>query len=158
MNIQSFCKTLCNRIGYDYTCYSNLNNKNVIIINRINQTDYDAFLPAFFITWITSSLKTNKHQNKHLQASWNKYGADAFLFEVVEVVDGDKAARTTREQELINEQLDNWKHCFNFKKKTVKKQGPWSSTPEETRKKLCKAMKEFLWLPDNSLQVSHLKY
>lgn len=29
-------------------------------------------------------LRTNKHANKHLQAAWNKYGADAFKFLIVE--------------------------------------------------------------------------
>jgi group I intron endonuclease len=31
-------------------------------------------------------LKRGAHKNPHLQASWNKYGADAFVFEVLEVV------------------------------------------------------------------------
>lgn len=31
-------------------------------------------------------LKRGAHKNPHLQASWNKYGADAFVFEVVEEI------------------------------------------------------------------------
>lgn len=31
-------------------------------------------------------LKRGAHKNPHLQASWNKYGADAFVFEILEVV------------------------------------------------------------------------
>ena len=82
----------------------------------------------------TSSLKNGKHQNKHLQASFNKHGTDAFLFEVIEVVPGDKLARTTREQELIDEQLENWEKCYNFKKKTVvKDRSCWSKSPELTK-------------------------
>ena len=69
-----------------------------------------------------SSLKKNKHQNRHLQASFNKHGADAFLFEVVEVLSGDKTSRTTREQSYIDQELGNWEKCFNFKKKTVEKE------------------------------------
>jgi len=83
------------------------------------------------------SLKKNKHQNKHLQNSFNKYGEDVFLFEVIEVVVGDKTARTTKEQEYINEQieLENWENCFSFKKKTVEKdRSCWSKTPEETKR------------------------
>lgn len=30
-----------------------------------------------------STLRHNKHQNTHLQASWNMYGEDAFLFDVI---------------------------------------------------------------------------
>lgn len=33
-----------------------------------------------------SELKNNKHDNKHLQASFNKYGEEAFSFEVIEHV------------------------------------------------------------------------
>lgn len=67
----------------------------------------------------TSSLRKNKHQNKHLQASWNKHGKDAFLFEVLEVVRGDKLARTTREEFYIQKEIqsDNWENCYNFQKK-----------------------------------------
>lgn len=30
-------------------------------------------------------LKRNVHSNKHLQRAWNKYGKDAFVFEVIEI-------------------------------------------------------------------------
>lgn len=91
----------------------------------------------------SSSLKNNKHQNKHLQASWNKHGADAFLFEVIEVVPGNKTARTTREQFYIDQWKDRWEQCFNFKKKTVEKdRSCWSKSPEKTRKKMSESMKK----------------
>jgi hypothetical protein len=31
-------------------------------------------------------LKTGSHRNKELQADWNEYGADKFVFEILEVV------------------------------------------------------------------------
>ena len=34
-----------------------------------------------------SELRNNRHNNKHLQAAWNKYGAAAFIFVVVEEVE-----------------------------------------------------------------------
>ena len=34
-----------------------------------------------------SELRTGKHNNKHLQAAWNKYGESAFIFVVVEEVE-----------------------------------------------------------------------
>jgi group I intron endonuclease len=34
-----------------------------------------------------SELRTGKHNNKHLQAAWNKYGESAFIFVVLEKVD-----------------------------------------------------------------------
>lgn len=43
--------------------------------------------------WVAhkSTLKRNKHFNQYLQNSWNKYGKDNFIFEVLEIVsDSDK--------------------------------------------------------------------
>jgi len=31
-----------------------------------------------------SMLRNNHHQNQHLQSAWNKYGKDAFVFEVLD--------------------------------------------------------------------------
>lgn len=33
-----------------------------------------------------SGLNRNKHENSYLQAAWNKYGSEAFVFEIVEVI------------------------------------------------------------------------
>jgi group I intron endonuclease len=33
-----------------------------------------------------SDLRRNKHRNRHLQKAWNKYGNEAFVFEILEVV------------------------------------------------------------------------
>jgi group I intron endonuclease len=85
-----------------------------------------------------SSLKKNRHHNKHLQSSFNKNGSDAFIFEVLEVIDGDKILRTTREKELLDEQiqLNNWQNCFNFHKNPIAaEKSCYSKNPEETRKK-----------------------
>lgn len=35
-------------------------------------------------------LNNNKHYNKHLQSSWNKYGSDVFSFELIEETNLDK--------------------------------------------------------------------
>jgi len=100
------------------------------------------------------SLKKQKHHNKHLQHAFNKYGTDAFLFEVIKVVDGDKLARTTCEQTYLDEQKDNWQGCYNIAKKTVNKQGPWSKTPEETRKKHSESTKKMWQDPEHRAKVS----
>ena len=47
-----------------------------------------------------SSLKRGRHVNKHLQSAWNKYGADAFKFSVIEYCDVDQLA--VREQFYID--------------------------------------------------------
>lgn len=48
-----------------------------------------------------SALKHGKHYNRYLQAAWNKYGATAFVFEVLETLD-DPALLVTREQYWID--------------------------------------------------------
>lgn len=37
------------------------------------------------------ALKRNEHKNPRLQAAWNKYGADMFVFEIIEEVPEDRA-------------------------------------------------------------------
>jgi len=48
-----------------------------------------------------SELKSNIHKNKHLQSSWNKYGAGVFVFEVIEYIN-DKDNLLRREQFWID--------------------------------------------------------
>ncbi len=40
----------------------------------------------------TYDLKRGAHKNPKMQAAWNKYGADMFVFEVIETVPADRAA------------------------------------------------------------------
>jgi len=84
----------------------------------------------------SSTLDKRSHHNIHLQHSYHKHGSDAFLFEIIEVVNGKQLNRTLREQYYIDQQVNNWNQCFNIQKKVIRKQGPWSFTPEETRKKI----------------------
>lgn len=48
-----------------------------------------------------SSLSKNKHPNKHLQAAYNKYGENNFVFIIIEHVD-DRSILTEREQYWID--------------------------------------------------------
>ena len=106
-----------------------------------------------------SSLRNNKHCNKHLQASFNKYGENAFVFEVIEVVDGTKLDRTKREQECLNEFLideSKWDLCFNLRKNTIQDQGPWSKNPEVTKAKISKSKKEFYQTKEGKALIQKL--
>ena len=85
------------------------------------------------------TLVARKHHNKHLQHAFDKYGVECFLFEVIEVVsDGSTQARREKEQEHISVCEESWDECYNIAKKVINKQGPWSSTQEETGKKVIK--------------------
>ena len=63
------------------------------------------------------SLSKNKHSNCHLQNSYNKYGKDAFVFEVLEVVNENvKEKLQEKEQVLLDLYWDGCINCYNIKK------------------------------------------
>lgn len=47
-----------------------------------------------------SKLRSNTHDNKHLQASFNKYGRDAFIFEVIRELPIDTLITIIEQEEL----------------------------------------------------------
>lgn len=97
-----------------------------------------------------NALKAGRHSNKFLQADFDKHQSDDFVFEVIEVVVGDKQARTDREQVLISNLFDNCNQCYNMSKNASSSQGrPFSNTPEETRKKMSETAKARLSDPIN---------
>jgi group I intron endonuclease len=56
------------------------------IVNTLNGKRYVGSAKCFVKRWRIhlTGLKHNHHHCRHLQAAWNKYGADAFVFRVVE--------------------------------------------------------------------------
>jgi group I intron endonuclease len=56
-------------------------------------------------------LTNNRHGNQILQDDWNKYGGNAFIFEIVEIVKGKKEALKT-EQEWLNKLYGE--NCYNI--------------------------------------------
>lgn len=87
------------------------------------------------------SLKTGKHSNRFLQADFIKSGTEAFAFEVVEVVEGDKLARTTAEQRYLDEAFDGGKLCYNLRQDATCTQGSMPACSEETKRKIGAANK-----------------
>jgi group I intron endonuclease len=59
-----------------------------------------------------SELRHNKHNNRWLQASWNKHGEQAFVFVVVEEV-LDKTLLLEVENRWLKEHVGK-KHCYNI--------------------------------------------
>lgn len=78
-------------------------------------------------------LRDNTHVSKPMQNSWNKYGEDSFLFEVME--ECEKSVLLQREQYY----LDNLKPQFNYLKVAGSNLGYVPT--EETREKLRKHFK-----------------
>lgn len=59
-----------------------------------------------------SELRNNKHNNKHLQASWVKYGEQSFVFVVVEEL-GDEADILAAENVWLKEHVGK-PYCYNI--------------------------------------------
>lgn len=74
-----------------------------IIRNTINDKIYIGSAVSFKQRFIKhkSDLKLNQHHSIYLQRSWNKYGKDKFIFEIVEYVE-DKTKLIEREQRWLD--------------------------------------------------------
>jgi group I intron endonuclease len=59
-----------------------------------------------------SELRNNKHNNKHLQAAWNKYGEAAFIFAVIKNVE-NKEELLEAENVWLREHVGK-EYCYNI--------------------------------------------
>jgi group I intron endonuclease len=58
------------------------------------------------------ALRQNKHKNPHMQASWNKYGDESFVFEILEQVPDDGNVLAAENKYL--HKFVGRKDCFNI--------------------------------------------
>lgn len=84
------------------------------IINIENAKFYIGSTSVVAARWRkhTRDLRANKHHCPHLQAAWNKYGKDSFVFRVVEVLNSVDALRDA-EQRWLDEHHGSPK-CYNY--------------------------------------------
>ena len=84
-------------------------------------------------------LVENKHINPKLQNAWNSYGADAFVFQVLEVTRFDKQGNVVREQYYLDT-LKPYERTigYNLCAKAAVPPGPHT---KEAREKISKANK-----------------
>ena len=75
-----------------------------IITNIVNGKVYVGSAKSIFSRMACHKyrLSKNKHTNKHLQSSYNKYGGHNFKFDVLELTDVDKKIIQEREEFYIN--------------------------------------------------------
>jgi group I intron endonuclease len=59
-----------------------------------------------------SELRKGKHNNRHLQAAWNKYGEQAFVFVVIEEVE-DRATLLDAENRWLKDHVGK-DYCYNI--------------------------------------------
>lgn len=86
------------------------------------------------------SLRGGYHTNEYLQNSFNKYGEDSFVFEILECVDESKSLDEVRDvEQLYLDKVADWSSCFNSRK-TAQYLNP-SPLSLETRLKMSESRK-----------------
>lgn len=96
------------------------------IVNLVTSAFYVGSSSGVSARWVNHRrlLKKGKHHCAHLQAAWNKYGAAAFAFVVVEEVNDDiKVA----EQKWLDEHVSK-SYCYNHSKHA---DAPWRGVERE---------------------------
>lgn len=109
------------------------------IVNLNNSKQYIGSTNNFSKRWYTHklTLKANKHRNKHLQASWNKYGESAFKFEILWYCTKEELIKT--EQFFLDKYKEDygWDNLYNIYPKAYSPLGFIVS--KETKKKTIRA-------------------
>jgi group I intron endonuclease len=126
------------------------------IINKLNGRIYIGSSKEFKRRWKqhTYSLRSQKHQNKFLQADFNKCGEEAFVFEVVETTDGKtKEERLMTEGGYIKQYYDKGVKCYNLCDRAISRESTKNKNPEETSKKISVASKAMWADPIKAEQI-----
>lgn len=120
------------------------------ITNKLNGRIYIGSAKEFKNRWKehARSLEKGKHHNRFLQADYNKCGPEVFSFSILEIIEGDKVARTTAEQKYVNETYDHGDQCYNLHKDTISYQGERKACLEETKKKIGDANRGRVYSPE----------
>ena len=82
-----------------------------------------------------TALCLRRHANRFLQADFDKCGTDAFVFVVLEVVEGDREQRLAREQVYLAQSYDRGKRCYNIRAEAASREGAPDRDPETSRRK-----------------------
>jgi group I intron endonuclease len=83
-----------------------------------------------------ASLRCGKHYNQFLQHDYNKCGADAFVYELLESTEHlDQNARLALEEEYIMKYYDHGKNCYNLCAWAVEGPGKYKD-PVSTKAKI----------------------
>jgi len=126
------------------------------ITNKINGRIYIGSAKLFKVRWSqhSSSLRSQKHNNKFLQADFNKCGEEAFVFEVIEVTEGkSKEERLLIEEGYIKQHYDSGDMCYNLCSKAISREGYPSKNPEETKRKISAATKKRWQDPEKAASI-----
>ena len=102
-----------------------------------------------------SALRSNRHDNPHLQNAWTKYGPHVWSFEILEFAPVEKLEEV--EQKYLNLLWDGGKTCYNIAK-YVRKPSLGLPKSKETKRKmsLSKKGRKFTDEHKRNLSFSHL--
>lgn len=116
------------------------------IRNRLSGKSYIGSAKEFKERWKdhSSSLRNNKHQNKHLQYSFSKgtesLSHDNFVeFHVVEIMQGSsKEERLEREAYWIEQAIETYgrENVYNMRLDPKQENKEWSNNPNKTKEKM----------------------
>ena len=81
-----------------------------------------------------AKLDKQQHYNNHLQSAWNKYGANNFVFEVLEECDSS----------ILNDRETFWKLYFDPNTYNLGHTGNVNTVSEETRRKISQTINKRL--------------
>lgn len=127
------------------------------LTNKLNGRIYIGSAKRFKERWQTHAkrLKSGKHSNKFLQADYNKCGEEAFVFEVIEVIEGPQENRLLVEQTYIDQHYDEQQQCYNLTR-SVNKRGPkcHSHNPEQTATKRKENPNRHRWSEEEKKAIS----
>ncbi len=84
-------------------------------------------------------LINNSHDSSHLQNSWNKYGEENFLFEIVEIIEDDFVL-TSREQFWVDKYESNNEKC-GYNKRPIVDSNKGVKFSKECRQKMSEQRK-----------------
>lgn len=132
--------------------YSNLSKSSgvYVIFNNNNWRLYVGSTKEFKNRWTQGhykSLAKNRHQNKFLQADFNKckeqLGHDDFLeFHVLEhMPNSTRKERLAVEEKWLKMHFDNGKQCYNLCDRALSREGFSAKDPQKTKELISKASK-----------------
>jgi group I intron endonuclease len=114
------------------------------LTNLSNQRFYIGSCKRFKERWKEHqrTLVAQKHHNRYLLSDFNKCGSEAFVFEVLELVEGTKEERLEREQFYLDLLFDNQNLCYNLRKEACTPEGQFPKDTVERKQKRSEAFKK----------------
>lgn len=109
-----------------------------VIRNLVNGKVYVGQAIDTYLRWHKhkSYLKYQKHPNFHLQASWNKYGEENFVFEIIEEIDNPTKEIFCEREQYWCDFYDSSNRERGYNKRIIIESNLGIIFPKDVRKKM----------------------